>query len=113
MSKVAIITDSTAYFKPGEAEKLGIHVVPLGIQLGGDKFQEGVDLNSDELFHRLNYGAPYPVSVPPDITIFEKLYAELQLKQVVTTGKGPFSRISANSSCGKAAMKRRKRDLLQ
>jgi DegV family protein with EDD domain len=77
LSKVAIITDSTAYFKPGEAEKLGIHVVPLGIQLGGDKFQEGVDLNSDELFHRLNYGAPYPVSVPPDITVFERLYAEL------------------------------------
>ncbi|HXW00091.1 MAG TPA: DegV family protein, partial [Anaerolineae bacterium] len=34
--KVAIITDSTAYFEPGEAERLGIHVVPLTIQLGNE-----------------------------------------------------------------------------
>ncbi|MBN1991889.1 MAG: DegV family protein [Anaerolineae bacterium] len=77
MSKVAIITDSTAYFKPGEAENLGIHVVPLNIQLGMDKFLEGIELDTDELFHRLNYGAPYPISLPPDLAVFEKLYADL------------------------------------
>ncbi len=77
MSKVAIITDSTAYLKPGEAEKLGVHVVPLGIQLGHEKFLEGVELDADELFHRLDYGAPFPVSLPPDVAAFEKVYAEL------------------------------------
>lgn len=47
--KVAIITDSTAYFEPGVVEKLGIHVVPLNIQLGGEKFLEGIEIDSDEL----------------------------------------------------------------
>jgi DegV family protein with EDD domain len=75
--KVAIITDSTAYFEPGEAEKLGIHVVPLTIQLGHDRFLEGIDIDSDEFFHRLSRGAPYPVSLAPDSAAFEQLYARL------------------------------------
>ncbi len=77
MSKVAIITDSTAYFEPGEAEKLGIHVVPLSIRLGSDQFLEGSEIDADELARRLEYGAPFPVSVPPDVATFEKLYADL------------------------------------
>lgn len=76
-SKVAIVTDSTAYFEPGEVERLGIHIVPLTIQLGSDRFLEGVEIDSDELFRRLNYGAPYPKSLPPSPTAFEKLYGEL------------------------------------
>ncbi|MBN1217380.1 MAG: DegV family protein [Anaerolineae bacterium] len=85
MSQVAIITDSTAYLKPGEAEKLGVHVVPLNIQLGGDRFLEGIEIDSDELFHRLDYGAPYPVSHPPDLAVLEKLYADLhqQTDQII------------------------------
>jgi DegV family protein with EDD domain len=75
--KVAIITDSTAYFEPGDVEKLGIHVVPLNIQLGQERFLEGIAINSDELFRRLSYGAPYPESIPPDSAIFEQLYIKL------------------------------------
>jgi DegV family protein with EDD domain len=75
--KVAIITDSTAYLEPGEAEKLGIHVIPLTIQLGSDRFLEGITLEADELFRRLNYGAPYPASLPPDPAVFEELYSKL------------------------------------
>ena len=75
--KVAIITDSTAYFEPGEAEKLGIHVVPLNIQLGHERFLDGMEITTDELFHRVSYGAPFPVSHPPEAEVFEHLYARL------------------------------------
>ncbi|GIK43603.1 MAG: DegV domain-containing protein [Chloroflexota bacterium] len=75
--KVAIITDSTAYLEPGEAEKLGVHVIPVTIQLGNDRFLEGINIDSDELFRRLNYGAPYPASLPPDPAVFEELYTRL------------------------------------
>jgi DegV family protein with EDD domain len=77
LSKVAIVTDSTAYFEPGQTKKLGIHVVPINIQLSGEKYLEGIEIDSDELFRRLSYGAPYPMSVAPDLAVFEKLYAEL------------------------------------
>jgi DegV family protein with EDD domain len=75
--KVAIITDSSAYFEPGEAETLGVRVVPLNICLGNETFLEGIDIDSDELFRRLKYGAPYPTSMAPDAAVFEKLYREL------------------------------------
>lgn len=75
--KVAIVTDSTAYFEPGEAERLGVYVVPLQIQMGSDKLLEGVELTSDELFRRLSLGAPYPKSMPPSPATFEKLYSQL------------------------------------
>ncbi|MEM7344356.1 MAG: DegV family protein [Chloroflexota bacterium] len=77
MSKVAIVTDSTAYFAPGEAEKLNVTVVPLNIQLGNDTFLEGREIDSEELFHRLNYGAALPVSLPPDPAAFEEVYSKL------------------------------------
>lgn len=76
-TKVAVVTDSTAYFEPGEAEALGVHVVPLEIQLGNSKFKDGVDIDTEELFRRLNYGGGVPVSLPPDPTDFEALYAKL------------------------------------
>ena len=75
--KVAIITDSTAYFEPGEAEKLGVHVVPLMIQLGHERFLESISIDSDELFRRLNFGAPYPASIAPEPAVFEQLYTKL------------------------------------
>lgn len=78
MSKpVAIITDSTAYFEPGEAEALGIHVIPLQIQLGSEKFLEGTEIDADELFRRLSFGAPNPKSLPPSPATFEALYRRL------------------------------------
>ena len=75
--KVAIVTDSTAYFEPGEAEKLGVHIVPLDIRLNNSRFKEGIDIDTDELFRRLNFAGGVPVSQPPDATVFEELYAQL------------------------------------
>jgi DegV family protein with EDD domain len=75
--KVAIVTDSTAYFEPGEAEALGVHVVPLQIQMGSEKFLDGIEIGSDELFRRVSLGAPYPKSLPPNLQTFETLYAKL------------------------------------
>ena len=75
--KVAIVTDSTAYFEPGVAERLGIQVVPLVIQLGNEKFLDGLEIDSDELFRRLSYGAPLPASLPPEARVFEELYGRL------------------------------------
>lgn len=75
--KVAIVTDSTAYFEPGGVEKLGIHVIPLNIYLGQEKFLEGTEIDTDELFRRLNYGAPFPVSKAPDPIQFENLYKKI------------------------------------
>lgn len=75
--KVAVVTDSTAYFEPGEAEALGIHVIPLNIQLGSSRFRENIEIDTDEMFRRLNYTGGFPVSYPPQALEFEEIYGQL------------------------------------
>ncbi|MDM8518497.1 DegV family protein [Anaerolineales bacterium HSG6] len=71
------MTDSTAYIEPGEAERLGIHIAPLQIKLGDELFQDSLGIDSDELFHRIQSGAPLPISLPPEVSIFVDLYTKL------------------------------------
>lgn len=90
--KVAIVTDSSAYFEPGVVEKLGIHVVPLNIHLGADKFLEGTGIDTDELFRRLKYSNSLPTSYPPEAIVFEELYTSLlhqtdQILSIHTSGR--------------------------
>ena len=49
---VAIVTDSTA-FVPEGADTLGVHVVPLRVQLGARTAVDGVDVTPDEVVHAL------------------------------------------------------------
>jgi DegV family protein with EDD domain len=49
---VAIVTDSTAYLPEG-ADALGLHVVPLRVQLGGRTAVDGVDVTPDEVVQAL------------------------------------------------------------
>ncbi len=107
MAKVGIRTDSTAYLQPGEAEKLGIHMVPLSIRLGGDRFLDGAEIDSEELAHRLEYGAPFPNSLPPDVAAFEKLYADLhsQTDQILAIHiSSKLSKTVRNSELGAEAL---------
>ncbi len=101
--KVAVVTDSTAYFEPGEAEMLGIHVIPLSIHLGNQKFLEGADVDTDELFRRLNFGGGYPKSYPPDAIVFEELYTKLHQKtdQILSIHtSGHLSKMVARAKMG-------------
>jgi DegV family protein with EDD domain len=75
--KVAVVTDSTAYFLPGEAEKLGVHIIPLNIELANSTFQEGIDIDTEELFRRTDFSGSFPVSRAPSVEEFEALYARL------------------------------------
>jgi DegV family protein with EDD domain len=45
MSRVAVVTDSTAYLPPGVADKHGIGVVPLHVVLGLRSGEEGVEVS--------------------------------------------------------------------
>src|SRR5256885_17111132 len=49
---VAIVTDSTAFLPEG-ADTLGVHIVPLRVQLGARTAVDGVDVTPDEVVHAL------------------------------------------------------------
>jgi DegV family protein with EDD domain len=60
MSKVAIITDSTAYLPDDILEELKITVVPQVLIWGGEEFMDGVDIKPDEFYTRLSKATVMP-----------------------------------------------------
>ncbi len=53
MSKVAVLTDSTAYLPPELLKQFNITVVPLSVIWGEQSYRDGVDIQPGEFYTRL------------------------------------------------------------
>lgn len=87
MSRVHIITDSTAHFTDATfPHRMGVTVVPQTIQFGRQTYREGVDLSTEEFYRRLPHYATLPAMTPPSVDTFRELYAEKirQNKQILS-----------------------------
>ncbi len=64
---VRVISDSAADLPPGEAERLGIGIVPVRVNVGDDDFMDRVTLSTRELYARLRADPATPprTSQPP------------------------------------------------
>ncbi len=92
MAQVKIVTDSSADLPPEVAAALGITVLPVNIHFGNKVYREGVDINPQEFFERLERNGVYPSTTPPPLSLFEATFSELmkQTNQIVaihTSGK--------------------------
>ena len=81
MSRVAIVTDSTADIPPDMAAAAGLRVVPLYVTFGAEEFRVGVDLSTEQFWERmLAPDAPFPSTAAPSPgtfrETFEGLFAE-------------------------------------
>jgi DegV family protein with EDD domain len=80
MSKVAVVTDSTAYIPGDLLSKYNITTVPLVLIWGGETFQDGVNILPDEFYKRLGTAKIMPttsqVSPMTMKIVFEKLLGE-------------------------------------
>lgn len=77
MSKIHIVTDSTCDLSQEEIDKLGIRVVPLTIQMGGNTYIDGVDIQPDEFLEKMPTFSELPKSSQPAPGQFKDLYDEL------------------------------------
>lgn len=77
MSKVAVITDSTAYLPRELINQYKITIVPLSIIWGENNYQDGVDIQPDEFYKRLANSKDMPttsqVTIASIKSAFEKL----------------------------------------
>ncbi|MDT4892971.1 MAG: fatty acid kinase fatty acid binding subunit [Pseudonocardiales bacterium] len=62
--RVAVVTDSTAYLPEGTAERLGIGVVPLRVQLGPRTATDGFDVTPDQVASALRNKVAVTTSRP-------------------------------------------------
>lgn len=55
--RIAIVTDSTADFPQGVAEKLGIHLMPVHVIVDGVGYLDGVTITTRQLVERMRKGS--------------------------------------------------------
>ncbi len=77
MSKIHLVTDSTADLSSDQIIQYNIHVVPLTIQIDGKTFTDGVDLQPEEFLELMKSSKELPKSSQPAVGIFHELYDEL------------------------------------
>ncbi len=77
MSRVAVVTDSTADLLPELAAANQVTVVPLTVNLDGRSYLDGVDLSPAEFYRLLQATSSHPTSSQPAPGQFKEAYERL------------------------------------
>jgi DegV family protein with EDD domain len=77
MSKIAIITDSTAYIPSDLLRKYNIHVVPQVLIWGNETFDDGIDIKPYEFYARLEKSKEMPSTAQVTPQSFSKIFKQL------------------------------------
>jgi DegV family protein with EDD domain len=74
---IGVVTDSTCDLPAERAERLGIKVMPLYINVGAESYSDGVDITRDEFYRRLPDWETPPTTAVPGPNMFREMYVEL------------------------------------
>ena len=77
MQTVSVVTDSTADIPMERAHGLGLTMVPLNIHFGTERFQDRVDMSTEEFFQRLEETPSLPITSEPSPGLFYSIYERL------------------------------------
>lgn len=85
MSKVGVVTDSTADMPAGVIEKLGIKVVPLTVRFGTEEFLDKVELTIQQFYQKLETCTEitHPATSQPTPEAFLAAFQELDADQII------------------------------
>lgn len=77
MSRVAIVTDSTAYIPEDLLQKYNITVTPQILIWGDETFEDGVDIQPEEFYRRLKSAKVMPTTAQVSILNMQKAFSSL------------------------------------
>ena len=77
MTRVAVVTDSTADLPPDLRARYNITVVPLTVIFGDEAFRDGIDLTGDQFMQRLRTCSRLPTTSQPTPEAFADVYRSL------------------------------------
>ncbi|MBS4189398.1 DegV family protein [Bacillus sp. FJAT-49705] len=78
--KIAWITDSTAYITDEFIKHPDVYVIPLSITFDDETFEDGIDLNTDQLYNRIVKSKEIPKTSQPSAGRFAELFEQLKGK---------------------------------
>ncbi len=76
--KISIVTDSTADLDDEVIARYGITVVPLNIHFGSESYIDGISINRDEFYQKLEQSEILPRTSQPSSGVFQKTYESLE-----------------------------------
>ena len=74
---IHLVTDSTSDISPSDAQALGVHVVPLIVRFGEEQFRDGIDIDPDQFYAKLQHSDVHPTTSQPSPDAFATLYKTL------------------------------------
>ena len=74
---VNIVTDSVSDIPPEISQELGITVVPLYVHFGEQTYKDGVDLTTEEFYHKLETSPVLPRTSAPGPGVFAQIFDNL------------------------------------
>jgi DegV family protein with EDD domain len=77
MSKVAIVTDSTAYIPQDLVKKNNITVIPLVVIWGEETLEDGIDIHPEQFYNRLKTAKVMPTTSQASIGNMHKAFSTL------------------------------------
>ncbi len=77
MSKVALVTDSTAYIPKHFLDQYKISVGPLVLIWGNETLEDGIDIQPVEFYQRLEKASVMPTSSQVSIPSFSRIFGDL------------------------------------
>jgi DegV family protein with EDD domain len=82
MSLVRVVTDSTADIPASIVEELGITIVPLKVHFGKDTFLDGVNIQPEEFYKRLEAASELPTTSQPSPIDFLETFKKISQESV-------------------------------
>ncbi len=95
---IAIVTDSTSDLPAGLAEEHGITVVPLYVHFGDQAYRDGIEMEADEFYARLQTGNVIPTTSAPSAGTFMQHYRDLAESHDAIVSVHISSKVSATYS---------------
>ena len=74
---IHLVTDSTSDISPSDAQALGVHVVPLIVRFGEEQFRDGIEIDPDQFYAKLQQSDVHPTTSQPSPDAFATLYKTL------------------------------------
>jgi DegV family protein with EDD domain len=82
MTKIKIVTDSTADISKAVAEKLDIQIVPLNITINGETYLDGIDFTPAEYREIMKKNKELPKSSQPSVGVFAEVFEKIKGEDV-------------------------------
>ncbi len=77
MSRIAIVTDSTAYLPQDLVDSYNIQLIPLRVIFPDQTYLDGVDISPAQFYEKLEASDALPTTSQPPVGEFENLYRQL------------------------------------